>query len=60
MYFENSEGKVFLTEDAIIVDSGLCITTIKPKENIPKEQFLRFEYKNQVQLLKDLEHIHGW
>lgn len=57
MYFENSQGKVFLTNDAIIVECGLCIKKITPKKNIPKEQFLRFEYRNQVRELEDLELI---
>lgn len=60
MYFKNSEGIVYLTEDSVIVDSGLCITTIKPKDGVPKKQFLKFEYENQIELLKNLEHIHSW
>lgn len=59
MYFKNSEGTVYLTEDSVIVDTDICVTTIKPKHQVNEKQFLKFAYEHQIELLKKMEINHS-
>lgn len=59
MYFKNSAGKVYITREAVIVETKHAIQQITPKPHITeKEEFLEFEYHNQVDVLTHLEHLY--
>ena len=59
MYFKNSAGKVYITKEAVVVETTHAIQHITPKPHIvEKEAFLEFEYHNQVDVITQLEHLH--
>ncbi|MGG5318201.1 hypothetical protein [Enterococcus sp. AZ072] len=59
MYFKNAVGKVYITKEAVIVETTHAVQCITPKPHIDeKEAFLEFEYHNQVDVISQLEHLY--